>query len=75
MVAIAQLVRASDCGSEGRGFEPHWPPQKDQSFLLRKLFLFPERVKKTFHQKPLLKAFQGKKSLVFALFLDHAKSN
>jgi hypothetical protein len=20
---IAQLVRASDCGSEGRGFEPH----------------------------------------------------
>ncbi len=25
-VAIAQLVRASDCGSEGRGFEPHWPP-------------------------------------------------
>ena len=22
-VAIAQLVRASDCGSEGRGFEPH----------------------------------------------------
>ena len=26
MVAIAQLVRASDCGSEGRGFEPHWLP-------------------------------------------------
>ena len=23
MVVIAQLVRASDCGSEGRGFEPH----------------------------------------------------
>jgi hypothetical protein len=22
-VAVAQLVRASDCGSEGRGFEPH----------------------------------------------------
>ena len=22
-VVIAQLVRASDCGSEGRGFEPH----------------------------------------------------
>lgn len=22
-VAIAQLVRASDCGSEGRGFESH----------------------------------------------------
>lgn len=25
-VAIAQLVRASVCGTEGRGFEPHWPP-------------------------------------------------
>ena len=25
-MVIAQLVRASDCGSEGRGFEPHWPP-------------------------------------------------
>ncbi len=23
MVVIAQLVRASDCDSEGRGFEPH----------------------------------------------------
>ena len=27
-VAVAQLVRASDCGSEGRGFEPHIPPEK-----------------------------------------------
>ena len=27
MVAIAQLVRASVCGTEGRGFEPHWPPR------------------------------------------------
>ncbi len=26
MEALAQLVRASDCGSEGRGFEPHMPP-------------------------------------------------
>ena len=26
MVAVAQLVRASDCGSEGRGFETHQPP-------------------------------------------------
>ena len=26
MVAIAQLVRALDCGSKGRGFEPHWLP-------------------------------------------------
>ena len=26
---VAQLVRASDCGSEGRGFEPHQSPPKD----------------------------------------------
>ena len=28
MVVIAQLVRASVCGAEGRGFESHWPPKK-----------------------------------------------
>ena len=28
MEGIAQLVRASDCGSESRGFEPHYPPFK-----------------------------------------------
>ena len=26
MVRVAQLVRASDCGSEGRGFETHSSP-------------------------------------------------
>ena len=26
MVDVAQLVRVPDCGSEGRGFEPHLPP-------------------------------------------------
>ena len=25
-VGIAQLVSAPDCGSGGRGFEPHYPP-------------------------------------------------
>ena len=33
MVDVAQLVRASDCGSEGRGFEPHLPPQKQRKVL------------------------------------------
>ena len=28
MVVIAQLVRASVCGTEGRGFEPHLPPKR-----------------------------------------------
>ena len=31
MVVVAQLVRASVCGTEGRGFEPHLPPQKGLS--------------------------------------------
>ena len=39
MVAIAQLVRASDCGSEGRGFEPHWLP-KSKNLLFTGGFLF-----------------------------------
>ena len=28
MVPIVQLVRASDCGSECRGFESHWAPKR-----------------------------------------------
>ena len=35
MVVIAQLVRASDCGSEGRGFESRFPPR----FLLKESFI------------------------------------
>ena len=31
MVGIAQLVRVSGCGPEGRGFESHYPPHKAQS--------------------------------------------
>ena len=31
MVAVVQLVRASDCGSECRGFESHLPPNKKGS--------------------------------------------
>ena len=33
MVIIAQLVRASDCGSEGRGFESHWSPYSSLVFF------------------------------------------
>ena len=29
MVSLAQLVRASDCGSEGRGFDPHISPKRE----------------------------------------------
>ena len=31
MVVVAQLVRASDCDSEGRGFEPPRLPPKSRS--------------------------------------------
>ena len=30
MVDVAQLVRVADCGSVGRGFEPHLPPKKQR---------------------------------------------
>jgi hypothetical protein len=38
MVVLAQLVRAPDCGSGGRGFEPHILPSK--ASLYERLFLF-----------------------------------
>ena len=34
MVDVVQLVRASDCGSECRGFESHPPPSKKQAEIL-----------------------------------------
>ena len=83
MVAIAQLVRALDCGSKGRGFEPHWLPKKtsfrlrqngvffffriDFSYILKNVGFFHTAI----HQKPLLKGDKGKKNSVFALFLDY----
>ena len=40
MVDVVQLVRASDCGSECRGFESHLPPQSEQRKLLVFLCVF-----------------------------------
>ncbi len=42
MVPVVQLVRASDCGSESRGFEPHRAPNKKEGadYKLRPLFVF-----------------------------------
>ncbi len=34
MVDVVQLVRASDCGSECRGFESHPPPSEKQAEIL-----------------------------------------
>jgi hypothetical protein len=33
MVNVAQLVRAADCGSVGRGFEPHLSPNNQFMIL------------------------------------------
>ena len=44
MVDVVQLVRASDCGSECRGFESHLPPKINPArfiFLQGFLFYFP----------------------------------
>ena len=38
MVVVAQLVRASVCGTEGRGFEPHLPPKKFKALLRQGFF-------------------------------------
>ena len=35
---VAQLVRASDCGSEGRGFETHHCPSFKLAFRKRGFF-------------------------------------
>ena len=40
MVVLAQLVRASDCGSEGRGFEPHIPPITENKAAEKRPFHF-----------------------------------
>ena len=39
MVPIVQLVRASDCGSECRGFESHWAPRKSDFERSRSFFV------------------------------------
>ena len=44
MVAVAQLVRASDCGPEGRRFDPGQPPTKKHipfgmCFFIYRIFL------------------------------------
>ena len=37
MVVVVQLVRASDCGSECRGFESHLPPLKIKRLKIKAL--------------------------------------
>ena len=44
MVDVAQLVRVADCGSEGRGFESHLPPELNKPFSNAKRFFCLHRV-------------------------------
>lgn len=44
MVVLAQLVRASDCGSEGRGFEPHIPPEIIKAGILPAFIIYEEMI-------------------------------
>ena len=39
MEDVAQLVRASVCGTEGRGFEPRLPPKRQKPLRNERLFL------------------------------------
>gem|GEM_PF-700382 len=48
MVDVAQLVRASDCGPEGRGFEPHLPPIDFKRLVLNSAGLFLWRYQSSF---------------------------
>ena len=38
MVGLAQMVRASDCGPEGRRFDPDIPPHRKYSILRNTIF-------------------------------------
>ncbi len=40
MVGVAQLVRVSDCGPEGRGFDPHFPPKEKAESHTKAVWLF-----------------------------------
>ena len=51
MVDVAQLVRVTDCGSEGRGFESHLPPLKAGCEVMPRIFFFVLR--KTVSKLPL----------------------
>ena len=41
MVDVAQLVRASVCGTEGRGFEPRLPPNNRSLSAMKGFFCLP----------------------------------
>ena len=56
MVVVVQLVRAPDCGSGGRGFESHHPPQ---ALVYGQGLLFPRwDIAKSVRQRTLTPSFR-----------------
>ena len=47
MVDVVQLVRASDCGSECRGFESHLPPPFQEVPFFKELLFYSPPPKNT----------------------------
>ena len=45
---VAQLVRASDCGSEGRGFEPLLPPSRRKKITPQRVKPYVSMIRKVF---------------------------
>ena len=70
-MAVVQLVRASDCGSECRGFESHLPPppQKEEILIEFPLFLLYIRDLREVLQKFWVKS----KKYVDIIFEKHLK--
>lgn len=55
-VDVAQSVRASVCGAEGRGFEPHLPPSNLKA-AQKAAFFLPEKKRSIFPQKDEIKNY------------------
>lgn len=75
-VIVAQLVRASDCGSEGRGFETHHSPKESTLFesVLFILYLFEGEIISfflIFFQKlfPIVISYFSRRQLKMVLFV------
>ncbi len=44
MVVVAQLVRVSVCGTEGRGFESRLPPKSKKLLFFREAFFVRQKI-------------------------------
>lgn len=72
MEGIAQLVRAPDCGSGGRGFEPHYFPHLQKRVRNDSLFVLCQN-KKIFIKKPPMEIHrrsEGRKIISLALIVQ-----